>query len=101
MAPMGTTRRDASCARSQLSSAQNTFSYTNHARARKRIPAEPNAIAVLHIAPLVLQGLVVHVGGLLSIRCRFGVVYTTGYRKLEKQAARKLRREIKNILPVA
>lgn len=31
-----------------------------HARAGKRVPAESDAIAILDIAPLVLESLVVH-----------------------------------------
>ena len=33
---------------------------TNHARAGKHIPTQPDAIAVLHLTPLVLKSLVVH-----------------------------------------
>lgn len=32
----------------------------NHARAREDVPAEADAIAILNLAPLLLQGLVVH-----------------------------------------
>lgn len=35
---------------------------TNHARARKRVPAESDTIAILDVAPLVLQSVVVHDG---------------------------------------
>jgi hypothetical protein len=38
-------------------------SQTYHARAWKRIPAQPDSIAILDVAPLVLEGLVVHVAG--------------------------------------
>jgi hypothetical protein len=34
--------------------------FTDHARARKGIPAESDAITILDIAPLVLQRLVIH-----------------------------------------
>lgn len=36
---------------------------TNHARAGEGIPAQSNAIALLNIAPLVLQRLKVHAAG--------------------------------------
>jgi hypothetical protein len=35
---------------------------SNHARARKCVPAKPDAITVLDLTPLVFQRLVIHVG---------------------------------------
>lgn len=36
---------------------------TNHARTGKSVPAESDAITLLEVGPLVLQGLVVHLAG--------------------------------------
>lgn len=55
MPPARTVSRDI-----QFGVQEHIGSQTNHARAGKRIPAEPDAIAVFDIAPLVFQRFVVH-----------------------------------------
>lgn len=51
--------RTVSCDK-QLGMQEHIGSQTDHASAGKRIPAEPDAIAVFDIAPLVFQRVVVH-----------------------------------------
>lgn len=59
-APMGTTSREASL--TDVSSSQPWIQWCKyHARAWESIPAESDAIAVLHLTPLVLQSVVVHI----------------------------------------
>jgi hypothetical protein len=54
-APMGTTRRDASCSSGQRCVLSTPAGGPYHARAGERVPAEADAIAVLDVAPLVLE----------------------------------------------
>jgi hypothetical protein len=54
-APMGTTRREASCSSGQRSVTSALAGVSYHARAGKRVPTEADAISVLDIAPLILQ----------------------------------------------
>ncbi len=57
---MGTTSREASL--EQMSHIEQAFeSEDYHSRAWKCIPAKSDAIAVLDLAPLIFEGLVVHV----------------------------------------
>lgn len=61
-APIGTTRREASCEVGQtlLQSKQGPTCRAYHPGARKDIPAETDAIALLDIAPLLLESLIIH-----------------------------------------
>jgi hypothetical protein len=58
---MGTTNLEASwrAVRTKFSSCAY---HSYHARARKCVPAKPDAITVLDLTPLVFQRLVIHVG---------------------------------------
>lgn len=59
-APIGTTRREASCgALSGLLPGEGKQG-TDHARAGKRIPTESESIVILDLTPLIFEGVVVH-----------------------------------------
>ena len=72
MPAMGTTSRDASCIRKsgKLLYITRWAPSTYHSRTWKRIPTEPDTIAVLDIAPLILQRLKIH-GGLKMCLCTY------------------------------
>jgi hypothetical protein len=64
-APMGTTRREASCRSHQHSVHSSAIlePSTHHARAGKSIPAQADAITILDLAPLFLESFEIgHVG---------------------------------------
>ena len=58
---MGTTSLEASCGVDvSLGKAGRHAVFVYHSRAWERVPAESDAIAVLHLTPLILEGVVVH-----------------------------------------
>jgi len=59
---MGTTSREASWTEGKPSNKECVLSESHHSRAGERIPAKPDTISVLHIAPLIFQRLVFHPG---------------------------------------
>jgi hypothetical protein len=65
---MGTTSRDASCAgiSDQAAEARSNWAEADHARAGEDVPTQTDAIAILDLAPLLLQGFVVHGCGRLG-----------------------------------
>lgn len=60
---MGTTSLEASCSRSVAGSNSGNWRGTDHARAGENVPAQANAIAVLDLAPLLLESFVIHCAG--------------------------------------
>lgn len=85
---MGTTRRDASLTDISFPRAHNR-KQAYHARAGENVPAEPDAISVFDLTPLVFERLIIHAevervvgGNYVTALCGYETLFTCGLCKL-------------------